>query len=472
MVFIASFLIACSGNKKGSGDNTSSTLQETGEEIIELDDKSIEKGEQHLREDYQEIVQTFIDNIKNQKKEKLSTQVSFPLKRDSPIPDIRNEREFLERYREIFDDNLIELISGSNPATDWSAMGWRGIMLKNGMLWLDYDGTLIAVNYQSQSEQQKKARLVAITKAYVHPSLKEFKQPIVVLETKKFRIRIDDLGNHKFRYASWPIEKNMNVAPDLILSNGKVIHDGSGGNHRYEFSNGPYTYVCSIITLGTSDSPPATLSIFKGDKEILSERAILAPKNQKNQIAPKKFALQVKNPNDAEKFLLDLGIRKFAKNIAAPDPELNYTFNITKAFFHILALDNVKNFYANNKDITTTVVGTVALSPNFHTLIIGFTNTSSWYDSYLVNYTKKGELIDFLEITRGDFIESYTYIESQFYPTHVIRKAYQFSVKEVIDNGKSTTIEGYEINREEKISINKEGFFGKSQHYDTPLQVE
>ncbi len=34
-------------------------------------------------------------------------------------------------------------------------MGYRGIMFLDGELWLDYDGDLEGVNYESKIEQQK-----------------------------------------------------------------------------------------------------------------------------------------------------------------------------------------------------------------------------------------------------------------------------------------------------------------------------
>ena len=39
-----------------------------------------------------------------------------------------------------------------------------------------------------------------------------------------------------------------------------------------------YVYECSIIVLGSVDSPPAMLTIYKGEKEILSQEAKLVKK--------------------------------------------------------------------------------------------------------------------------------------------------------------------------------------------------
>lgn len=61
--------------------------------------------------------------------------------------------------------------------------------------------------------------------------------------------------------------------PDLVLTNGVVEFEGSGGDRYYVFKNGKYTYQCYIIVMGSYDSPPAELSVFKNDKEILNQPA-------------------------------------------------------------------------------------------------------------------------------------------------------------------------------------------------------
>jgi len=115
---------------------------------------------QELKKEYQDVVLTFINYIKDNNTEKLKTLTSYPLKRAYPLSSIHDEIEFIKRYNEVFDDSLKSKIIESNLKKDWSSVGWRGIMLNNGTLWLDYDGKLLAVNYQSNFEQIKKAKLI------------------------------------------------------------------------------------------------------------------------------------------------------------------------------------------------------------------------------------------------------------------------------------------------------------------------
>jgi len=228
---------------------------------------------QKLKAEYKDMVTNFINYIKNDNQTALKSIVRYPLKRAYPISSIKNEKDFVSRYNQIFDTILINKIITSNINKDWSAMGWRGIMLNQGDLWLDYDGKLIAVNYQSNAEQEEKKRLIDNDKKTIHSSLKVFKIPAVVLETKKFRIRIDELENGFYRYASWSINSEMNEKPDLILKNGELNFDGSGGNHNYKFVNGHYTYKCFINKIRTKETAPASLIVYKNDDEILVQSA-------------------------------------------------------------------------------------------------------------------------------------------------------------------------------------------------------
>lgn len=233
---------------------------------------------QDLKPEYQKFVKIFIAKVKSNNKEGVASFVSFPLGREYPIPAIKNKVDFIKRYDQIFDATLKKEIINSNPAKDWAEMGWRGIMLGQGNIWMDTTGKVITINYQSQAEKNIKNKLIAGEKGKLHPSIATFKAPVYVLETSKFRVRIDDLGNDNYRYASWSIKKPMSQKPDLIITNGKWISDGSGGNSHYEFKKEAYLYECYIIVIGTDDAPPAYLSISQNGKEILNQNAKIVTK--------------------------------------------------------------------------------------------------------------------------------------------------------------------------------------------------
>lgn len=222
----------------------------------------------------QEIVKDFIQAIKNNDLKEISKFVGYPLSRHTPIPAIDNEQEFIERFHEVFDDELIGLIINSKIDDDWHAVGWRGIMLKNGELWLEYDGKVKAVNHQSKYEQKKSAEIIESIKSKLHDSLRQFLEPVLEWETENYRVRIDRTGENNYRYASWSVNAATSEKPDLILRNGKWMPDGSGGNHYYEFTNGIYSYKCYVIILGTEESPQGTLEVFRNETQILYEPVV------------------------------------------------------------------------------------------------------------------------------------------------------------------------------------------------------
>jgi hypothetical protein len=235
-------------------------------------------GAQDLKPEYQKFIKAFIENVKNGKKEAVANIIKYPLERDYPIPAIKNKADFLKRYNDIFDVTLKNEIIKSNPAKDWSQMGWRGIMLNQGSIWIDEDGRLTTINYQSKTEAVLKNKLIANEKGKLHPSIAKFNEPEYVLETSKFKIRIDNLGNENYRYASWSAKQSMSEKPDLVIINGKWFQDGTGGNEHFEFKKGNYIYECHIIVLGEKNSPPARLIITQSGKEILSLNAKIVPR--------------------------------------------------------------------------------------------------------------------------------------------------------------------------------------------------
>ena len=230
---------------------------------------------QELNANQKEHVTTFIQNFKNKDIDAIAKNVTYPLRRKYPVAAIKDEKDFIKNYKQLFDSDLENKIINSDLNADWSTVGWRGIMFNNGDLWLDYGGNLIALNYQTKVEVDIEDKLIAQDKDGVYKTLKNFERPVLILETSKFRIRIDELKDHKYRYASWTIASKMTDKPSLILYNGTFIAEGSGGNHKYVFKNGKYSYECYINVLGASDTPPANLIVYKNGKEILSQRATL-----------------------------------------------------------------------------------------------------------------------------------------------------------------------------------------------------
>lgn len=229
-----------------------------------------------LEQKYHESVLPVITAFKTHDKTAIAAHIRYPLKRRYPLTDIKNEAEFITSFDEVFDDELVTIIGSSNINTDWDSVGWRGIMLNNGVMWVDTDGKVIAVNTQNTTEQAHAEKLIAQNKQSLHSSIKTFQKPILDWDTAKYRVRIDDLGDGNFRYASWSIDKSPSDKPNIVLFNGEIKFSGSGGNHSYTFENGRYSYVLQVTVIGCDTSPPGWLKVYKGDKLLLSDAVISA----------------------------------------------------------------------------------------------------------------------------------------------------------------------------------------------------
>ena len=223
-----------------------------------------------------ELVNNFKNAFLKSDKHEIAKFIRFPLSRERPIPSIDTPEELVKRFEEVFDDKLSNLIKNSNIHKDWQTVGWRGIMLNNGALWIDYDGKVRTINYQSEIEKAIKNRLIKTEKKKIHNSIREFNEPVLDWKTKQFRVRIDEIGEYRYRYAAWSKDQSPLTKPNLVIDNGKRVPEGSGGNHYYEFKNRSYIYKVYVFVSGTTETPIGILEVFKKDKQLLSEKFIEA----------------------------------------------------------------------------------------------------------------------------------------------------------------------------------------------------
>jgi hypothetical protein len=220
------------------------------------------------------LVKNIVNVFKSENISSISKLVSYPLEREYPIPPIRNESEFIARFNQLFDHDLRRAIVSSNIARDWNEVGWRGIMLNDGDIWLDYDGKIMSINYQSKAEKNLKNYISARGRGSLHRSVNAYAQSIIQWNTKRFYIRVDDVGQGQLRYAAWPVGTKTTDKPDIVLLNGELVFDGSGRNHRYIFKNGDFSYQLNINALNAGELLPGTLEVYKGNKRLLSEAAM------------------------------------------------------------------------------------------------------------------------------------------------------------------------------------------------------
>lgn len=258
----------------GCNQTNSHKQAATNEKRVDTTDNSISQDEKETNEDLKDYeidsIKAVIALFKEKDIDRISNKISYPLYRQYPIPRIKDKEELKKRFSEVFDQILIDKIVNSK-ISQWSEVGWRGIMLNNGDLWMaNSDGVITTVNYQSDFEKVLRTNLIAKDKENLHVSLKTFQSPIYKIKTNKYLIRIDELTDYKYRYASWKIDEKETSKPDIVLNNGQWEHQGSGGNHVITFVNGIYIYKVYRNIISEDNSPDITLEIEKNGEIILT----------------------------------------------------------------------------------------------------------------------------------------------------------------------------------------------------------
>jgi len=207
--------------------------------------------------------------FRNGETDSIAKYIRYPIDRSYPVPNIHNKQEFVSRFDSVFDEHLVEVIAKSE-IRQWSAVGWRGIMLNSGVVWIGYDGKIKAINYRTKAEKKQRKDQISQTKNEIYPSLRHFKRTVFKVETKHYHIRIDELKNNIYRYASWKKGVPEAKKPELVLREGKLNTDGNGGNYHINFTNGNYEYVLYRNIISSKNTPEAHL-IIKKDGNIIQQ---------------------------------------------------------------------------------------------------------------------------------------------------------------------------------------------------------
>ena len=216
---------------------------------------------------YIDDIRKVINTIKGGSEKKIASLVKYPLAMSYPVPDINNEEEFIERFEEVFDEAILEKIASSST-DDWNTVGWRGIMFDNGMAWIDYDGLIKAVNYQSEKEKQIQKELIEKERATLHISVQEFMHPLHHVYIDNDIVRVDKMPDDSFRLVIWK-NKDATQLPDLVIGNGVIEFHGSGGGASYIFKDKDYRYDFGDPYIGSKSDPAIPyLEIYKDDNLI------------------------------------------------------------------------------------------------------------------------------------------------------------------------------------------------------------
>ncbi|MGO4709628.1 hypothetical protein AB4Y90_11035 [Chryseobacterium sp. 2TAF14] len=100
----------------------------------------------------------------------------------------------------------------------------------------------------------------------------------VIIKTKKFKVRIDKQPNGNYLYQSWGANTKITAKPSMIISNGELIPDGSGGNYYFEFNNNGTIYqVWRNYLTDSAKKAPYTLVVIgeNGDTLVRQDAQIV-----------------------------------------------------------------------------------------------------------------------------------------------------------------------------------------------------
>lgn len=190
------------------------------------------------------------DNIRNKRVESVADQIEFPLNRSSyPEYVIRSAEDFEENFDKIFDKKQVEEFLTSDWYYHYGLLmndaGYKGHFNDDGVLVIDRIPL-------SASEWSHVEYLVEKTKETLHPSVKDFAQPVLLMKAGKYLVRIDVLQGGKYRYACWDKGADQSVKPALVLYEGEMFMNRYHASYR--FSNNGYEYYIEEGVLGCSFS--------------------------------------------------------------------------------------------------------------------------------------------------------------------------------------------------------------------------
>ena len=249
-VLFAAWLLACGGLAAEAAEPTSVGPDDLAASPIARLAKAIEDGDAAT----------------------VAASVCYPLKRETPIPAIGNEEEFVAYFSVLFDEPFRKGMKGGRFSRDWEEVGCRGVMYDNGVVWVDGTladgGKIIGVNYQSADEKRLRAALIEEERATLAPGFASPCDPVLYFETDDQEIagRVDKEENGDFQILLYDGQARtgrgiLRKETPSAYFRATAVYEGSGGNHVYLDRFGQYALDVTIV--GHPDAPE--LELFARD---------------------------------------------------------------------------------------------------------------------------------------------------------------------------------------------------------------
>ena len=182
--------------------------------------------------------------VESDNPKELSKLIDYPLKRENPLPDIKNANDFIAYYPTIFDSSFKRLLKQYNDSVIFEHNDAYGLVGGNftGEIWIDENGKISSINYSSKDEQKTKRILINKIKKEIYPAVNTWDENVIVAKSEKLLIRVDRT-NKGLRYVCWAKGKTVRDQPDIILYNGIEEAQGTMGGWTWTFKNGDWTYI-------------------------------------------------------------------------------------------------------------------------------------------------------------------------------------------------------------------------------------
>jgi len=232
-----------------------------------------------LVKEYHHVVQPFINAFRTNDKTRIAEFIRYPYQVNEYVESIPNKDKFIERFDEVFDEYLSNEIANST-FDDWSYMGWRGIMFKQGEIWIDEDGFRWS-NHQTQQAKLKTKESIKNDKLTLNSLLRNIRQYKERWIIDSGIIRIDKQYDAGYRYAFWNKGKNTSELPDEVINNGTFgcieseavsCFASGGGTNYYTFTQGNKKYIVHPPGGITSESSPiASIEVYNNNRLVLDK---------------------------------------------------------------------------------------------------------------------------------------------------------------------------------------------------------
>ena len=223
-----------------SNQAAADSYYEDTDSIVEVVDSVVDEYEEVVDENYAgigKIAEAIIDG----KAKDLAYMTEYPLHRDYPLKDIRNEDEMIAYFNTLFDATIKNKLRNATKE-DWSSMGYRGFCFGDGTLWINEAFQLYSVNYMSAKEKALYQHKVKEDLETLLPSLREggWTPYSCYMDTEDGSIlRIDRVGE-KYRLTVFHRGSSLRLPAKILY--GKRNLEGSMANETDIFTGDNLSY--------------------------------------------------------------------------------------------------------------------------------------------------------------------------------------------------------------------------------------